>query len=799
MSDTYEEEGESEYSYTSSSEFGLSSEGERQANIQPEEDYFPPIVAIFYSIFHPTKGPTVIFQVPEGSIYSSSSKEQSSPDLETGSQTDSNAQYPSDTEEEVPRKRGQPPQAHAPLFDFRDLSEYIVPRAPLCGRLITYSTTSQEGQSYKVLSHPVLLIDQQKYPRNSFIFNLAFVFDGRADVRAYEPIVRKCARELKDLEQNSSFLSRSQFRMYELIEQLFEDLNSYYESFVALPEAPHSKYVTEAAKAAELLRDKRIFVPRAWNEQATQKDPATLATTAFAPGKREPPHGLGRTVRDAINVKLFPTYTNPKEVNDWDVPVTLLDLSRRISDNWDLTMRKVLPFVDGINHVKRISQLADADIELTRQCIEHLLYYRCIILIDTFQFTNMYTVRPTIAILAEDEIIMNECAAYVTKRGYALPTWPKLLSLYSSLRPSVTLNEWIEENDIDSIGIDVRRFVTFGVIKGFLRRVHRYPVLLLGEAASQMDKLTGASTSAHQRKTRATVIDVANVAFDTAAKERQERQERSTNSTTPQSTIKRIPLRRGASSSTIRGPSTSNRKSTNDEEYRKGGLGGGANGQNEAPPKIPQGMLEMLDGNSPDDALCVTFNRSWNDILHLLILIGFQTGYEQQSVTPGDLTPQGTLPRRGRQSSHQGSTIGVNEAEQAQTSTGGAAPDESGFGQMSGFWGLGPSTTAGQSNKRAGTLNALGPASTVTAFPSLPRYRNSSQGGQSGGQSGFSRHTAGTGGDSSVGGGWNSSGKGGSSSINLASFVGAPIDDLGYEERKRILKGDLGRVQIIVK
>ncbi|MCO5596195.1 hypothetical protein L7F22_050255 [Adiantum nelumboides] len=774
MSDRYDEEDESEYSYTSSSEFALSSENERQANIQPEEDYFPPIVAIFYSIFHPTKGPTVIFQVPEGSIYSSSSssKEQSSPDLETGSQSDINAQDASDAEEDLPRKRGQPPQAHAPLFDFRDLSEYIVPRAPLCGRLITYSTTSQEGQSYKVLSHPVLLVDQQKYPRNSFIFNLAFVFDGRADVR----------------HMNQS--------MYELIEQLFEDLNSYYESFVALPEAPHSKYVTEAAKAAELLRDKRIFVPRAWNEQATQKDPATLATTAFAPGKREPPHGLGRTVRDAINVKLFPTYTNPKEVNDWDVPVTLLDLSRRISDNWDLTMRKVLPFVDGINHVKRISQLADADIELTRQCIEHLLYYRCIILIDAFQFTNMYTVRPTIAVLAEDEIIMNECAAYVTKRGYALPTWPKLLSLYSSLRPSVTLNEWIEENDIDSVGIDVRRFVTFGVIKGFLRRVHRYPVLLLGEAASQMDRLTGTITNAHQqRKTRATVIDVANVAFDTAARERQERQERSTSSITPQNTTKRTPLRRGASSSTIRASFSANRKNTYDEEYRKGG---GSTSQNEMP-KIPQGMIEMLDGNFPDDAFCVSFNRSWNDVLHLLIFIGLQSNYEQQVNTPGDLTPQGTLPRRGRQSSHQGSTLGGNEEQQNVSATGGAAPDESGFGQMSGFWGLGPgtgppNTTAGQSNKRAGTLNALGPASTVTAFPSLPRYRTGSQGGQSG----FSRYTNGTGGDSSLGG-WTSSGRAGNSSINIASFSGAPIDDLGYEERKRILKGDLGRVQIIVK
>lgn len=797
MSDGYDddEEDESEFSYASSSEFELTSE--QPANIQPEEDYFPPVIAIFYSIFHPTKGPTVIFQVPEGSIYSSTSSSSANPDVDAGSQSDTNGEDNSDHEENYHRKRGKPPQAHSPLFDFRDLSEYIVPRAPLCGRLITYSTTSHQGQSYKVLSHPVLIVDQQKYPRNSFIFNLAFVFDGKADVRAYEPIVRKCARELKDLEQNSSFLSRSQFRMYELIEQLFEDLNSYYESFVALPEAPHSKYVTEASKAAELLRDKRIFVPRAWNEQATQKDPATLATTAFAPGKREPPHGLGRTVRDAINVKLFPTYTNPKEVKDWDVPVTLLDLSRRISDNWDLTMRKVLPFVNGINHVKRISQLADADIELTRQCIEHLLYYRCIILIDTFQFTNMYTVRPTIAVLAEDEIIMNECAAYVTKRGHTLPTWPKLLSLYSSLRPNVTLNEWIEENEIDAIGIDVRRFVTFGVIKGFLRRVHRYPILLLGEAASQIDRLTGTIGSFHhQRKTRATVIDVANVAFDTAAKERQEQQERSKASILSQN--KRIPLRRGASSSTIRpSPSSSStRRGTHDDEYRRGGI----SSQNDVTPKIPEGMIEMLEGTFPDDAFCVTFNKSWNDILHLLIFIGFQTDNDQQPVTPGDQTPQGTLPRRGRQTSQQGSTYGANEYEQSSNvitpAVGGAAPDESGFGQMSGFWSLGPNTTAGQSNKRTGTLNGLGPATTVTAFPSLPRYRTGSQGGQSG-SSRFSSGTGG-GGDSSIAG-WNSSSRAGNSGINLTSSSVPPVDELGYEERKRIIKGDLGRVQVIVK
>lgn len=115
------------------------------------------------------------------------------------------------------------------------------------------------------------------------------------------------------------------------------------------------------------------------------------------PARREAPHGLGRTVRDAINLKLFPTYANPPPINDWDVPVALLRLDRMIDANWDLTMTRVsgksgvplnhtlfsdldsfrpsqvCPFIDGINHVKRIAQMADADLELTRQCMEHLM------------------------------------------------------------------------------------------------------------------------------------------------------------------------------------------------------------------------------------------------------------------------------------------------------------------------------------------------------------------------------------------------------------------------------------------
>lgn len=161
----------------------------------------------------------------------------------------------------------KPPE---PLFDFSPLAEYVIPKAPLCGRLVTCTTKaraaaippedafsksarskarsgksfSQSGSrassvapssnaapsipdspkstsnelpriprpsndpsssrlvssTYKVLSHPVLINDTQKYSRNTYIFNIGFVFDGRADTRAYEPIVRKCARVVRGLE-----------------------------------------------------------------------------------------------------------------------------------------------------------------------------------------------------------------------------------------------------------------------------------------------------------------------------------------------------------------------------------------------------------------------------------------------------------------------------------------------------------------------------------------------------------------------------------------------------------------------
>ena len=44
---------------------------------------------------------------------------------------------------------------------------------------------------------------------------------------------------------------------------------------------------------------------------------------------------------NAIDLKIFPFYPNPPPVRDWQVPLALINITRRIEPNWDLTVAKV--------------------------------------------------------------------------------------------------------------------------------------------------------------------------------------------------------------------------------------------------------------------------------------------------------------------------------------------------------------------------------------------------------------------------------------------------------------------------
>lgn len=257
------------------------------------------------------------------------------------------------------------------------------------------------------------------------------------------------------------------------------------DALIAQASGPLARVRDQAGKGqrSNTLRSLSFDAPARTESQASLGSDAgePSAKTPSRSRSKRTPHGLGRTVRDAINLKLFPSYPNPPSVHDWDVPVLLLNLDKHVNGSWDLTLVKLLPHINGVNHAKRIAQLADTDLLLVKQCIEHLLYYSFAILIDIFQFSNMYAIRPQAARMLDDEAIGHECAAYVTvPKQKPLPV-PQLWRMYSMLRQGRTLYEWADELGDCAQRIDIRRFVTFGIIKGFLRRVHRYPYLVFAD------------------------------------------------------------------------------------------------------------------------------------------------------------------------------------------------------------------------------------------------------------------------------------------------------------------------------
>lgn len=76
---------------------------------------------------------------------------------------------------------------------------------------------------------------------------------------------------------------------------------------------------------------------------------------------------------NTINLKLFPKYIDPPEVLDHQVPVCILDMRKLVEPSWDLTLRNVLPLVNGVDSVKCISENSDVQHSLVKLCIRHLL------------------------------------------------------------------------------------------------------------------------------------------------------------------------------------------------------------------------------------------------------------------------------------------------------------------------------------------------------------------------------------------------------------------------------------------
>lgn len=280
------------------------------------------------------------------------------------------------------------------------------------------------------------------YPRNEFLFNFCFVLDASTDFSPHLTVTLKLANLLCTLEEQSHFLSRDTSpsntgKIFALCEILLEDLNNYSESMIPIDDA------------------------------------------------------------NTLNIKLFPTYAPPPPLLPHHVPLSTVRLSELVDPNWDLTMLLILPYIDGVNSVRQIALLADADYKLVRKAISHLLYYNCIFLLDVFSFSAIYAPTTEITDFVDNKEMQAECARYVaipnhgsSENGQSLSSiqGPQLAELYFALKQGQSVKSFYMEHATALAGIDIRRFITFGVIKGFLYRVQKYALAMNSRAAHRSGK-----------------------------------------------------------------------------------------------------------------------------------------------------------------------------------------------------------------------------------------------------------------------------------------------------------------------
>lgn len=323
------------------------------------------IKGIFYCEFHPIQGPIIAYQIPEDLI-----------------------------------NKGT----------FDALHIYIIPKKELHDSDITVNALG-----HKILGYPVH-IPGRKYARNALMFNLCFVFDQQAYTTDYEPVVKKLASYLTQLELESGYLSNEQSRQQipKLMQDVLKTLNKY-----GMCHVPMSKSTT-------------------------------------------------------IHLKVSSQIAMPPAVADHDVPILVKD-SGSISE-WDLTTKQILPYLDGFNHVAFIAAEADVEINLVKACLQNLQHYGVIKLISIFQYSNVHATTPKIYHLAEDKDLQDECVKYVRRQGHSLPDFKDIFHLYCEMNPGTTVRDICCQFNPRGLRIDERKLIQFGLIKGLIRRIHRYPV-----------------------------------------------------------------------------------------------------------------------------------------------------------------------------------------------------------------------------------------------------------------------------------------------------------------------------------
>jgi hypothetical protein len=416
-----------------------------------------------------------------------------------------------------PRVVCQSPPGCVSDADFDLVSHTIITQADLSGSVVSVvhpGLTAAGGQGartapVKLLSFPVSL-RHERYARNSLLFALVLVLPSWADTAPYEPVLRKLGSYLYSMEVESEFLSRRERRG-----GAGAGGNSNSSGSGGGSAFGGSNGGSAAGGVAP-----EDGAPRLAAMLAAIRDGLNARGECFVAV------GEGGDASDnTVALKLLPSLPLPPPVRDHDVPVRVRDLDALagagagllgataastgaggapggggllgaglgVEDSgWDMALRVLLPYIDGVAYARAIAEAADMELPLVRRALRHLLHWGLIRLTDVFQFGSVYATQPQgLQRLLREPQLQRACARYASSgrpgasttaggsaAGTGLVPRDVLLRLYMAFGAGTRVCDVAALAGTAERGVDDRRLVTWGVMHGVLRRVHKYPVPL---------------------------------------------------------------------------------------------------------------------------------------------------------------------------------------------------------------------------------------------------------------------------------------------------------------------------------
>jgi len=349
-----------------------------------------------------------------------------------------------------PQLRMQYPEGVLSEESFETLSDYVIVGKQLLNRVIVVKHESYQFANYSVA------IDNAKYERNALLFALGIVFKIDADTKPYEAILRKACSMLVSLELEREFLFNKDTKkqVAVILENLFIQLKNTGEVFMKI---------------------------------------------------------------DAANVlclKLFKEPLPPAPVDDWEVPVLLYDNMLLLNIPWELSMRHLIPHIDGRRSTKSIAREAEVDVDIVKKSIRVLIWYGIVAVTDAVRFSNVYQTTDRITDLLNPERGLDRlCQLMYMHPGpgtavassgdsgsggggdvesgvsqeqehqqqIAIARKIAVERVLMGLEPGLPLKDLILSllrEDFPLTIIDFNRLIAIAQHLGIIRRVHEYPVKL---------------------------------------------------------------------------------------------------------------------------------------------------------------------------------------------------------------------------------------------------------------------------------------------------------------------------------